>query len=380
MAGAVEIKVLEKDLAAALAGFFKQLLELEEIRAVLAPLRLPMKNTVRPTLVAEPAYLDQADPLAPSFPLNAARIASRLTRKPIGGHLILVLRPCEIRAFTELVKLKQGQIEEVTIVGLDCLGAYRNTDYTRFFDLCGDDSTARFYRHMLSGTKGDLDGFKPAPACQACGHFTPEGADVMICLLGVDTDHQLPAVGQTTKGRDLLTRLDLPPAEVPASRADVLAGLAAEHGARREAMLAATRAATSNLSLLAGYLSACVNCYNCRAACPVCYCRECVFNTDVFEHEPFQYVKWAQRRGVLKMPTDTLFYHLTRMVHMSTACVGCGQCSNACPNEVPVMELLQLAAVRTQAAFDYQAGRSLEEPPPLSVFGQEEFLELTSGQ
>ena len=76
------------------------------------------------------------------------------------------------------------------------------------------------------------------------------------------------------------------------------------------------------------------------------------------------------------MPTDTVFYHITRMAHMSTACVGCGQCSNACPNDIPVMELFRSVASRTQQAFDYEAGRSVDDTPPLSIFKEEEFSEV----
>jgi formate dehydrogenase (coenzyme F420) beta subunit len=124
------------------------------------------------------------------------------------------------------------------------------------------------------------------------------------------------------------------------------------------------------------YLATCVNCYNCRVACPVCYCRTCVFTTDVFDHPSAQYLSWARRKGAMRMPTDTLFYHLTRLAHMSTACVGCGQCSNACPNEIPLMELFRSVAQRTQTGFGYEAGRSLSEPPPLSTFEAEEYSEV----
>ncbi len=136
--------------------------------------------------------------------------------------------------------------------------------------------------------------------------------------------------------------------------------------------------ATGDMEKLSAYLAGCINCYNCRVACPVCYCRECVFVTDVFDHEPSQYIRWAKRKKTVKMPTDTVFYHVTRLAHMSTACVGCGQCSNACPNDIPVMELFRTLAHKTQRAFDYEAGRSLQEPPPLSVFKEEEFGELTA--
>jgi len=111
-------------------------------------------------------------------------------------------------------------------------------------------------------------------------------------------------------------------------------------------------------------------------ACPVCYCKECVFVTAVFDHEPSQYLQWSQRKGVIKLPTDTIFFHITRLAHISTACVGCGQCSNACPNDIPVMELFRAIAHQTQKAFNYQAGRDLDDKPPLSEFQEDEFQEV----
>jgi len=58
---------------------------------------------------------------------------------------------------------------------------------------------------------------------------------------------------------------------------------------------------------------------------------------------------------------------------------GLGQCSNACPNDVPVMELFRTIAASTQEAFEYEAGRNPNEPPPLSVFREREFPEVTGG-
>jgi formate dehydrogenase (coenzyme F420) beta subunit len=173
-----------------------------------------------------------------------------------------------------------------------------------------------------------------------------------------------------------LDDLGLEPAEPPAGRAEVVQTLIQARTRQRDRMFQDTAAAMDSIEKLNTYLAACVNCYNCRVACPVCYCRECVFVTDVFEHDPLQYLGWAQRKGALKMPTDTLFYHLTRLAHMSTACVGCGQCSNACPNGIPVMELFRTVAHRTQAAFDYRAGADIADKPPLTEFKEKEFEEI----
>jgi formate dehydrogenase subunit beta len=44
------------------------------------------------------------------------------------------------------------------------------------------------------------------------------------------------------------------------------------------------------------------------------------------------------------------------------------------------MELFRTIAHHTQRAFDYEAGRSLEDEPPLSVFREKEFSEVTGGK
>jgi formate dehydrogenase subunit beta len=204
----------------------------------------------------------------------------------------------------------------------------------------------------------------------------PGSADLAVGLFGLDTAKQIFLRAQTAAGEELLGNLRFSKAEEPGTRQKAIDKLITERAAARDAIFASTHEATDDIEKLTAYLANCVNCYNCRVACPVCYCRECVFVTDVFDHEPAQYLQWAARKGAVKMPTDTVFYHITRMAHMSTACVGCGQCSNACPNDIPVMELFRSVASRTQQAFDYEAGRSVEDVPPLSEFKEEEFGEV----
>jgi formate dehydrogenase subunit beta len=376
MAITATIDVSQQDLLASLKTFCTDLLAQEAIKAILVPQRLPMKSMVMPTLVTDPARLEGIDPLSPAFPMNGAKVLSKLTRRPSGGKIAALMRPCEMRAFIELVKLKQARTEDVVLISLDCLGALRNTDYLGF---AGDDAeaaTGRFIEAMLSGPSSNVDGVELAAACQACEASIPAGADIAIGMWGVDTARQLLIEAQTPAGEELLRQMGLPAGEAPTGRPEALKKLRATRTAHRDAMFAATAAATDSIEKLNAYLANCVNCYNCRVACPVCYCKECVFVTDVFNHDPAQYLQWAQRKGAVKMPTDTVFYHLTRLTHMSTACVGCGQCSNACPNDIPVMELFRLVAHRTQNAFAYEAGRDVAEKPPLSEFKEDEFQEV----
>ena len=376
MAKTMRVEVNDGDVLGSLRGFLKAVLGQADVGAVLTPLRLPHKNAVMPALVTDPERLDRADPLAPAFPLNGARLLTRLTRRPLGGRAAALMRPCEIRAFVELVKLKQGAPDDLILLGMDCLGAYTNTDYARESVDDLDEASREFCRAALAGDGAASPGPDLAAACRVCDHPVPDGADVVVGLYGVDVHQEILLMADTPKGEELLSGLGLPETPRPAARAEAIQKLVAERTAARDQMFAQTQSSVDSLEKLSAFLSGCVNCYNCRVACPVCYCRECVFTTDVFDHEPYQYLNWAHRKGAVKMPTDTVFFHLTRLAHMSTACVGCGQCSNACPNDVPVMELFRTVAAGTQRAFDYEAGRSLEEAPPLSVFREDEFQDV----
>jgi formate dehydrogenase subunit beta len=376
-----KIAVKDRDPVSSLQDFLKVLLEKGAVEAVLVQQRLPMNNALMPTLVTEAEKLGWADPLAPAFPLNSARMLSRLTRKSLDTPIAAVMRPCEIRAFVELVKLKQASTDNVVLISADCLGAYANTDYAKVAGLApGAQSTLAFHKNIVSGKGTAIEDVDICSACKSCEHPVAPNADLTIGLLGTNIEENLLLIANTPKGEKLLGNMGVNEEEEPLeSRQKALEALIGERQTRRDQMFSRTSAAVGDVEKLMNYLSNCVNCYNCRVACPVCYCRECVFTTDVFDHEPAQYMRWAKRRGALKMPTDTVFYHLTRLAHMSAACVGCGQCSNACPNDVPVMELFRTIASGVQGAFDYCPGASLEEEPPLSVFHEKEFSEVTGG-
>ncbi len=351
-------------------------MERGDVSAVLTPARLPDGSSVMPVLLADTGGLEAAEPLTPAFPLNSARLLSRLSRTESGGRVAAVVRPCELRAFTELEKFHQGSRGELLIVGLDCAGAVQNRTFkdASAEDPSGEWST-RFIREAFEG-KEDPAGLELAPACRMCGRVSPEGADIVVGLHGLDLDRALWVSPGTEAGSVVLEGLGLAGEEEPEARSGRLEDLAESRTAIRDQVVANTRESTSTLEGLSSYFSLCVNCLNCRVACPVCYCRECVFATDIFDHEPREYLNWVRRKKAVKMPADTLFYHLTRMAHMALSCVGCGQCSNACPSGIPLAELFTAVSLGVQEGFGYEPGRDQGEPPPLAVFQEQELAEV----
>jgi formate dehydrogenase subunit beta len=373
------IEAEEGQVLEAVRDFFVSLLDKGVVEAIMVPTRLPYKGLPMQTLVVDPARIRWADPLAPVVPTNGARFASQLTRDETGKRLALVMRPCEIRPFVELVKLKQARVDNTLLIGLECLGRYENSDFLAL-DQKDPSFSVNFYRAMKEGRNPPGDGFELAEACKACEHPVPEGVDIRICLIGEDLERGLALEALTERGKEALGTLGLSEAHKPPEREGAIGALLEQRISFRDKWLEEIFRRTSDLGGLMEVLANCINCYNCRVACPVCYCRECVFVTDTFQHDSEQFFRWARKKGSLRMPTDTVFYHLTRMQHMSTLCVGCGQCSSVCPSEIPVSQLFRSIAMRTQALFSYEPGRDLAEPQPLAVFYDNEFQEIASSK
>lgn len=372
MATFAKLSFNKDELNKELSGFFKGILENGAVDAVLAPMAQGKKG-VRLSLITSAANTGAVDPFAPVAAVSGAKIASSLTARPSGRKVAMVLRPCEIRAVVELVKLKQVNLDDVLMIGMDCLGRYENTDFAKFQEQGG--TSEAFLEKALAGNTATGD-FDVAGACKICEFPAAANVDLRLCAIGSGngTVH-IEAV--TEKGQAALEKSGLKTGDNPSGRDEAVKKLVATRTEAKDKKFAEYRAETNTFQALGDKLSACINCYNCRVACPVCYCKECVFVTDTFRHTGDQFMMWADKGGMLKMPNDTIFYHLTRITHMSLFCVGCGQCTSACPNDIDLMPLFRTSADKTQAKFSYQAGRSVEEEQPMAGFASDELFEVT---
>jgi formate dehydrogenase (coenzyme F420) beta subunit len=365
------IEIKDGDILTALRTSLRTLLSSGHVDALLAPCRVGRGDAVVHTLIVDEAMLDDCDPLAPVLPANAAALVSRLTAVDTGRRLGVVLRPCELRALVELTKLHQITLEHVTTIGIDCLGTYEPTDYAAMLG-AGLDPAA-IWSGAMTGEPAPVDGYPLRTACQMCEHLEIGGADIQIGLIGLDYPHQMLIESQME-----LPELSGQNAGDLSARQTALARLTSRRVAVRDQMFSAWRGEVHDIPSLMEQFAACIRCHNCMIACPICYCKECIFRTPTFDHESRKYFQWADRRGALRMPTDTLLFHVTRLNHMATSCVGCGMCDSACPRDLPVATVFRAVAERVQALFDYEAGRSLEEEAPLATFREDELQDVES--
>lgn len=363
------IPVENDDPLAAARGFLRQLLEADVVDALLVTMETPA-GTTTPALVSDPELLKAANPLAPVMGLNAAPLAGRVSVREPRGRIGVVLRPCELRALVELVKLQQANLDDLVTIGVDCLGTYDVTVYTAMRNKGGVDMAA----YLATAESGDLlpqEGYTFRDACQMCERPHVERADITLELLGADLNMGVPV----TLPDEMAERLAVDPGEVEADRPTVVEKVVAARSKVRDGRFAEIRERLAEEGI-EGVFASCVRCHNCMTVCPICYCKTCLFKSSVFDHEPIQYMNWTERKGAHRMPADTMLFHLTRLNHMVVSCIGCGMCTSDCPADLPVGTVFRAIGQQTQKVFEYVPGRDVEEPLPLITFREDEWMDM----
>jgi len=358
------IKLDGKDVVGTVRGFLAQLLESGFVSALLVPKLLPGSDGYAQSLLKDTSMLCDTNPLAPTMPVQSAKIMADLTRGPLEERIGVVLKPCELRATVELVKFLQVDLDSVVTIGIDCTGTYAVKDYAAM----KAEERESAAQALLDG---NMDGVREC--CRTCEYPAPLSADITLCRFGSSGPGELSVLVADRVAADFDEKLpfDLQEGE-PQGRENAVREEAAKRRAEKDRVLGKLKDGTDSVTKLLEALSTCVRCLNCMEACPICYCKECVFKSAVFEQKADQLLKRAAKKGAARMPADTLIFHMTRMSHMATSCVACGMCESACPNELPVASLFKSVGGELQEMFEYVPGRDPAEEPPVSAFKEDE--------
>ena len=349
--------------SAILADLLCKGLETKAFDAVLVPMLVPAKDGYAHILTKDLDLVRSSSPFPPIMTVPGGDVLRSLTRRGKSElKVAAVLRPCEMRAAIELVKLGQVDLKNLITITMDCPGALPLSDFS--MDPAGE--LAKFERVERWDDKEDV-----RPICRICTEFSMTAGDLHLGMLETGGS-TVPLMTNSDKGDKVLAIMGMAVSEDVGPWNEKVDKVRELRQHQREAWRRSFEPQIKGTENLLKTLSSCINCHNCMRVCPVCYCRICVFDSERLQHKAEDYLDQAKRKGSLRFPPDMLLFHMGRMSHIALTCVSCGACEDACPASIPIAQMFSLVAEDAQTAFGYRPGRDKGEPLPLTVYREEE--------
>jgi len=367
MPKAVKIKnSTDKGIVEMLGG----LLQSDKIKGVFTLKKMNESGAVAYSLITEVDELEKAVPFYPFMPMNAGRALSTFTldgetQEPIAA----VLRPCEIRAFIELVKRAQGSLENFLLISPVCAGVFP------LKSLADGSLEKNLSRYWESVENAALDP-NTRETCQSCEDFIPVHADMTIVTVGAkNLEEGCIVILNTKKAEEFASGVtgQTVSEETETEGTEKLKKLRREW---KETVFEEFERNGVGQAALIKTFAACLGCHACSHACPICYCTFCDFDSKTCEYQPVSFHSELEQKGGLKVPPGNIFFHLGRMAHMAVSCVRCGMCSDVCPVGIPVASVFSRVGDSLQEVFEYIPGRNVEEPVPSGTYKEQEFVEI----
>jgi coenzyme F420-reducing hydrogenase delta subunit/ferredoxin len=115
--------------------------------------------------------------------------------------------------------------------------------------------------------------------------------------------------------------------------------------------------AGQRMSYWATEFERCVKCYACRQVCPMCYCERCL----VDKNRPTVIEPSATDKG-------NFAWHILRAFHLAGRCIGCDECTRACPAGIDLRLLNLSLAKAAEEHFAYRAGMDPKAEPLIGAY------------
>lgn len=317
-------------------------------------------------LITDKNKIDAIVPSFPFMPANAGKLISRLTmieasNKPVA----VILRPCELRALYELVKLEQAHLDNLLVISFTCNGVFALS--TRHNGL--EEKIPEYWEKTKTGDS--MPGIRES--CTLCEDFIPHNADIILGLAGFDSTSTTTIFAGTPKGENALQGMNTSPSEQNLG-SDKIDAIRRKRAEQKQKVFGGLKTEELGWEGLINLFGRCINCHACSSVCPICYCKLCYIDSAEKDRSPLSWERELNQKGALRIPDDTIMYHLVRLLHVSIMCVGCGMCSDVCPTQIPIASIFAKVSDHIQDEMNYEPGKDLDQKMPLAVVNPEDFV------
>ncbi|MFX1464913.1 MAG: Coenzyme F420 hydrogenase/dehydrogenase, beta subunit C-terminal domain [Promethearchaeota archaeon] len=286
----------------------------------------------------------------------------------------VIARPCDIRAFIELAKREQVSIDNLFVIGIECIGRIDPKELKKVLKKAEIDLESVVSEKINNGVltlelnNGTTQTFKLGEGidvrsyCNQCSEKVPKEnvADLTFWI-----DHPLEGNEEifevrSTQGKEVLEKAATEVIEVEklsdenvTKLKNYIASLEQTALERQESEFAKLDEMSDEerFDYIISNFEQCTSCMMCIRACPICYCKDC---------------NVIRRRKEL----DPIMINLTRLSHVGDTCVSCGKCSEVCPKSIPLCLISKKLVEDIKELWPgHEPGHNIEEIPPRSWKG-----------
>jgi formate dehydrogenase subunit beta len=309
-----------------------------------------------PHYVTHISSIDNVNPFKPLMEINAARLIPDLLENNPDARIGALLRPCEMRALTEMTKHASFKLDQLLTFSVDCLGTLPADEYQWRLErleknLPADEiskaetSDELAHEALKFARQGGIIPYRYRSACQVCTSPAANQANINIHILGLPVRQQMlvsvsdPKVAGTIHLEKLTD--GIADKALITQHERILSKMCERHQRTMDRVNEGLGSLLPvDVDAVIHQLESCGDCQNCMDVCPICSVDRPNRSSDGH----------YDRSGVMRW---------------LVSCAGCGMCEQSCPNHLPISAIFSHIRQQLAQQWEYLPGRSLNDPLPL---------------
>jgi formate dehydrogenase subunit beta len=304
-----------------------------------------------PRYLTDVVEINKINPFKPLMEINAARLLPDLLENHPKAKIGALLRPCEMRALTEMTKHASFTIDNLLTISVDCLGTLPADEYQWRLERAGGNLPSEVPSDELArealkfARQGGIVPYRYRSACQVCTSPAAKQAMINIHVLGLPVRQKLLVSSgdpSTTEKihLELYTDGKADPALIT-QHERILSKMSERHQRTMDRLNEGLGSLLPvDVDSVIRQLESCGDCQTCMDVCPICS------------------VDRPERSSVGH-------YDRSSVMRWLVSCAGCGMCEQACPSHLPISAIFAHIRQKLAQEWEYFPGRSTNDPLPL---------------